>query len=98
MILDASSRMQQLIYDLLSYARIDTAEQVLEPTDAITCVEAAIANLSQTIIDNQACILYDSLPCVLSDHAQLTEVFTNFFCNSIKFRQDEPPSIAVAAE
>ncbi|MBI4533583.1 MAG: GAF domain-containing protein [Candidatus Melainabacteria bacterium] len=98
MIIDAGSRMRELVNDLLAYAQIDADGQALEPIDAAKCVEEVIATLDKTIKDNQACVLYGSLPYVMSGHVQLTEVFQNLLSNAIKFRRADSPCIEIAAE
>ena len=95
---DGASRMQRLIQDLLSFSRVGTRGEPLEPTDCNTVLGQARANLQVAIEESGALITNDELPTVLADEAQLIQVFQNLVSNAIKFRGEEPPVIRVSAE
>jgi len=95
---DGATRMQQLIDDLLAYARVDTQGQPLTPTDCTAVVEQAIANLQHAIVERGALVTHDALPTVLADARQLTQVFQNLIGNAIMFCEAIPPRVHLWAE
>jgi PAS domain S-box-containing protein len=95
---DGATRMKALVQDLLSYSRVETQGQPLEPTDAgEACVEA-IANLAMAIEESAAEVRYDPLPVIDADRAQLVRLFQNLIGNAIKYRGTEPPQIHISAK
>ncbi|HXI09605.1 MAG TPA: ATP-binding protein [Thermodesulfobacteriota bacterium] len=92
---DAATRMQRLISDLLAYSRlgrkldfrtIDTEEAVLSATK----------NLKTAIEESGAEITYGKLPKIEAN-AQLSNVFMNLIGNAIKYRGAKPPRIHIDA-
>lgn len=99
-ITDATSRMQNLINDLLVYSRVQTRGQQLRETDCSYIVEKAMANLKVAIQENDATIniVNGPLPTVLGDDTQLTQLFQNLLANAIKFRSEEKPTVKISTE
>ncbi|MGB9006431.1 MAG: ATP-binding protein, partial [Candidatus Aminicenantales bacterium] len=95
---DGAVRMQRLINDLLTYSRIGTRGNPLEPTDAHSALGEAIKNLAATIEENRAIITNDELPTVRADASQLVQVFQNLIANAIKFRGKDIPRVHVSAQ
>ncbi len=95
---DGAVRMQRLINDLLTYSRIGTRGNPLEPTDAHSALGEAIKNLAATIEENRAIITNDELPTVRADASQLLQVFQNLIANAIKFRRKDIPRVHVSAQ
>jgi light-regulated signal transduction histidine kinase (bacteriophytochrome) len=94
-----AKRMQQLIDDLLTYARVDRRNSDEAPrSSAAAALLRALANLERAIADSQAEITRGALPVVAADEAQLVMVFQNLLGNAIKFRGPEPLRIQVSAE
>jgi len=96
-ITDAVSREQQLINDLLAFARVERTGNPLAATDAEKVLEAAIGNLDWMVRESNAHITHDPLPLVQADRVQLTQLFQNLISNGIKFRQQASPEISVSA-
>ncbi len=92
---DGARRMQTLIRDLLAYSRVGTRGKSFEPTDAGAALEAALANLATAIRESAATITHDSLPSVIADATQLTQLFQNLIGNALKFCRDRRPEIHV---
>lgn len=92
---DATSRMQQLIRDLLAYARVSTHGKEFITVDCNQVLEDAIFNLRAAIIESNATITRDSLPIVLADKGQLVQLFQNLIANAIKFCTEKPPQIHI---
>jgi len=95
---DGANRMQILIQDLLSYARVGSRGQSLEPTDSNSALGQALVNLRTAVHEGNVLVTNDELPVVLADKTQLAQVFQNLISNSIKFRGDEAPRIHIKAE
>jgi PAS domain S-box-containing protein len=95
---DGAKRMQDLIHDLLEYARVGTRGKEFKPTPLEKVVEGALANLSGAIEEADASVTVGSLPTIACDGSQLTQVFQNLIGNAIKFRRaGERPVIQVSA-
>src|SRR6266568_2226560 len=71
---DGANRMQQLIQDLLSYSRLTSKGKALEVTESQTACNNALANLRQSIEDSGAVVTVESLPAVLADATQLSQL------------------------
>jgi PAS domain S-box-containing protein len=97
-ILQSTSRMQQLIEDLLRYARLDNQEPSLQPVECDRVLQQALSNLRASIAKSQAEISWDPLPTVVGHESQLMQLLQNLIGNAIKFRRDEPPRIHVGCE
>ncbi|MEH2227405.1 GAF domain-containing sensor histidine kinase [Nostoc sp.] len=92
---DGASRMQTLINDLLNYSRVSTRGQPFVPVDCSVVLEQVLANLQVAIADRKAVVTYDTLPQVMADATQLTQVFQNLIANAIKFCEHQQPLIHI---
>lgn len=98
-IVDATSRMSQLLKDLLAYSQAGRPDRTNpELTAAVNVLEWAIMNVDRLAKETGASITHDPLPIVEADPLQLSQVFQNLLGNAIKFRGDQPPAIHVSAE
>jgi PAS domain S-box-containing protein len=97
-IVDGARRMQQLISDLLNYARVGSRGASLQPTDATAALLDALWSLTLDVEEAGAAVTYDALPMVTADATQLTELFQNLIGNAIKFRGAEPPQIHIGVQ
>jgi len=96
--LDAAQRMQQLINDLLCYARVGTQEKRFEALDANAVVDQVVADLQTTIESNRAEVTRDNLPVVTADPTLMAALLQNLIGNAIKFHGQRPPRVHVSAE
>jgi PAS domain S-box-containing protein len=97
-IVEGATRMQELVADLLDYARAGTKRM---PTDVVKCeeaLEAALADLEAAIREGEVVVSHDELPLVRGDRVGLTEVFENLIGNAMKFRGPDVPAIHVGVE
>lgn len=97
-IIKAAERMQQLIGDVLNYARVSTIAQFF-PIDCNGVLAEAIANLQISISQTNARLIYKKLPTVLGNETQLIQLFQNTIGNALKFyRPEVSPRIEISAE
>ncbi|MFM9266256.1 PAS domain S-box protein [Tychonema sp. BBK16] len=96
-IVDGSTRMQQLINDLLAYSRLGTRAQKFEMADCYAAVEQSLCNLQIAIAEKKAVITCDSMPTVMADELQLVQLFQNLIGNAIKFCCQDVPTIHISA-
>jgi signal transduction histidine kinase len=88
-------RMDALITDLLTYARVrssyeNTAEECV---DLNTTLDDAVSSLKTLILEADATITRAKLPVVRGDRGQLQQVFQNLLENSLKYRRPDVPLI-----
>jgi len=97
-ILDATTRMDQLLGDLLTYShQFRDPDHPLELVDAEGALQGALLTLDPEIRASGAAIANDPLPSVTFDFAQLNQLFRQLISNAIKFRSDPPPRIHLSA-
>jgi PAS domain S-box-containing protein len=96
-VVDEASRMQDLMNDLLAYARIGHAELRLETLDSNALVEEVESSLAQTIAETRAEVVVHPLPNVQADRRQLGQVFQNLISNALKFCEREAPRVDISA-
>jgi len=87
---EAASRMQILINDLLNYSRIGTKAKKLSEVDFNNVVNNAINNLRIRILDKNATVSYDTLPTMVGDESQMIQLFQNLVGNALKFCHTSP--------
>ncbi len=94
---DGTSRMQQMINDLLTYSRVGSQAKSLEAMPLRPLIDDAIANLQLAIRDSGAEIAITDIGAeILADDSQLTRLFQNLIGNAIKFQPPEQtPRIAI---
>ncbi len=95
---EASTRMQTLINDLLDYSRVDRFGRPFETVDVEQALTLALNNLRVTIEESDAEIIHDPLPIITADPGQLTQVLQNLVGNAIKFRGKRKPVIHLSAK
>ncbi|MEH2062161.1 MAG: ATP-binding protein [Nostoc sp.] len=96
-IVNAASRMQALIEDLLSYSRVGRCDFRLVSTDCNQVVDQVIHTLDVAIAESHATITHDRLPPIKADKEQFSRLLQNLISNAIKYRQEEPPQIHITA-
>lgn len=94
---DAALRMQHLIDDLLTFARVDQRRDTLLAADANAALERALASLALRIEETGAVVTHDRLPTLPADAGQLEQVFLNLVGNGIKFHGAQRPEVHVSA-
>jgi signal transduction histidine kinase len=94
---DGATRMQTLIQDLLTLARVVTHAKPSGPTDCAAVVDQVCADLRPAIEEKGAAVTRDELPTVWADRTQLGQVFQNLISNALKFCDREAPRVHVGA-
>jgi PAS domain S-box-containing protein len=98
-VVDGVLRMQQLIDDLLAFARLGPSGHGAEPVDCQHAVQRCLDNLAVTIEQAGAeVVVAGVLPVVVGEKSRVVQVFQNLLANSLKFSGGRPPRIVVGAE
>jgi PAS domain S-box-containing protein len=96
--IEASSRLHQLINDLLTYTRVDHQVRSLAQCDLNEITQVVLDNLRETAQYLGAHIEYDALPTVVAEPLQMIQLMQHLLANALRFHGDEPPVIRVSAE
>ncbi len=93
-IVENTKRMNQLVEDLLNFARVDAKPEPFTKVNLDRLVERVIdGHLGDGSSD--ATISNDPLPFVLGDAVQLNQLLSNLIGNALKYRSSLPPDIHV---
>ena len=93
----ATHRMDDLIRDLLRYARVGTDAHASEQVDLQALVGDALHDLQRAIQFAEATVEVGELPTVEGNRVLLSQLLQNLVGNAIKFRSEEPPNIRIDA-
>lgn len=91
------ARMDEMIADLLSYARAGRPDQPFEPVDCDAILAEVLVSLQRAVDDAGAQIEAEPLPTVTGNPAALRQLFQNLITNAIKFVDQPPPRIRIWA-
>ncbi len=96
---DGALRMSQLITDLLDYSRVTTRGHPFEAVPLVQPLRTALRDLKLAVEEAGAQVtIPDTLPTVLADESQLTQLFQNLIGNAIKYaRPERPPRVTIDA-
>jgi signal transduction histidine kinase len=96
--IDGATRMQSLIYDLLSYSRAGTQAIEKKQVSLEALLQSALQNLEVAVKESGAIVRYDGLPIIEADEIKLTQAMQNLVGNAIKFHKpDVRPEISISA-
>lgn len=95
---DGATRMQQLIQDLLSYARVGMGSPQPVAVNLEEVLQDVLANLQVAIAENNATVECQAMPTVMGDARQYTQLFQNLIANALTYRRTEQPQILVGAQ
>lgn len=96
--LNATSRMDRLIDDLLTYSRVSTRTRPFKPVDLEAIVHIVVENLESRIEETGAAVEIGPLPTIDADAVQMGQLFQNLLANALKFRKpDTPPRVTISA-
>lgn len=94
---DGAQRMQQMITDLLAYARVGEQATAFTAVECEELLARVLRDLQLTIADSGAVITHDPLPILRGNATQLYQVFQNLIGNALKFRGAAVPRVHIAA-
>ena len=90
-------RMKALVDGLGAYSSVGLRNGHMSQTDCEAAFDGAVGSLKHAIEECQAEVTRDSLPTLVADASQLTQVFEHLICNALKFRREVPPRINASA-
>jgi PAS domain S-box-containing protein len=97
-IVEAATRMHNLLRDLRVYLQISTAEhEPAEEIDSREILDKALQNLEAAIRESGASIEFADLPRVHMPAFELEQVLQNLIGNAIRYRSSAPPHVRIAA-
>ncbi len=95
----AAARMQDLVEDLLEYARIGEESEQYKDINSNKILEYVLANLKENIRGSQAKITYKNLPSFHGNPVRFSRVLQNLIGNGLKYQpKDNVPEINISAE
>jgi len=98
-IVKATRRMNTLIQDLLTYARVQTEMDRPGSYALDQDLETALTQLQGLIEQTNAVVTHDALPAIEADQGQMVRLFQNLVGNALKYRKpDVLPTIHVSAK
>jgi len=98
-ILAASTRMNALLDDLLSYTKATKYEEGATPSvDASRVLEDVLTTLRGPIQESGTTVTSGQLPFVAMHAGRLAQIFQNLISNAIKYRTKEAPRVHIAAD
>lgn len=96
-IVDGTTRMRELLSDLLAYTEIRSREeQPLEVVDLNAVLTDVLRNLKASIDESGAVVTSERLPLLRVYRAHFQPLFQNLIGNAIKYRSGQPPRIHVS--
>ena len=94
----ATQQARTLIRDLLEYSRAGRGRLRLETVPVEGVVEKALEAVAGDIEEAGAEVTVGPLPIVQAERTNLCRVFQNLVSNAVKFSDDGPPEVAIAAK
>ncbi len=90
---NGASKMKRLIFDLLEYSRLTTQAKEHVEIDLNDSVKNALEKLDPVVTESKAVINTVSLPVVIAEPSQMTELFYQLLSNALKFRKTDATEI-----
>lgn len=81
-----AERAQELVRDVLAYARLDHGDLQLKQVDMAEVVREAMESLSDMLDGNHARVVIDTLPVLTGNRTQLYQLMLNLIGNAVKFQ------------
>jgi two-component system, sensor histidine kinase and response regulator len=95
----STTRMQNLIWDLLALSRARYKRKEPKPTNLTRLIYEILADLKETIQQTNAQIEVSEMPVIEADETQIRQMIYNLISNAIKFHQEgKPPRINIYAK
>ena len=87
--LNAASRAQVLINDLLTFSRVTTKAKDFASINLDEILEGVLSDLEVQIERTAATVEFDPLPQIEADPSQMRQLLQNLITNAIKFRKED---------
>lgn len=95
-VLHSTSRMKQLVNDLLAYSRIGRTEAIYNRFDPRPLIDEILKSLIDAKLEKTVVVRIDALPQLYGDQPMLRQVFTNILDNAVKYSSHESePTIEI---
>ena len=94
---DGAKRMQQLVNDLLAFSRVGRVTHPWELVDLNAVAAAALDDLDEAVAAAHARVVVEDLPRLSVQAPLIRAVFQNLIGNAIKFHDEAPPEVRLAA-
>lgn len=94
-LVDAATRLQCLIDDLLEYSQLEIRPVKPERLSLSSLISDIESRLSARIAHSKAQVTRNGDDEIIADKFLLTQILQNLVSNAIKYRSDEPPAIHV---
>jgi PAS domain S-box-containing protein len=95
---DGSKRMQVMIDELLSYARVGKKNVEREQVDLNKVIDKILLDLKVMVKESKAKIIVAPLPVVIANQMQMTQLFQNLIVNALKFKSQHNAVVEINAE
>lgn len=93
---NAAARMQELINDLLTYARVTTEARPFKTIDMSEIVREVLTDLEVSIEESNAKVHVKELSKLEADPAQMRQLMQNLIGNALKYhKRERPPVISI---
>jgi signal transduction histidine kinase len=81
----SAARLDALITDVLTYARLLRSEIVLQPVNVGDLVQKILQAYPELLANDAQILVVGELPAVMANEASLTQCFSNLLANAVKF-------------
>lgn len=96
---NAANRMQNLMIDLVNYARTIKGDRTFVKTNLNSLLAQIVEDLSINLDEKKAKITVEALPTIKAIPFQVEQLFINLITNSLKYsKENTPPKITIRAE
>lgn len=96
-VLDAATRMYQLVDDLLEYARVGVGSPSPSRVDVDAICRDVVRGFAATVAECGGKVSVEALPEAAGDDTEVRQLIHNLLGNALKFRDGKPPEIRVAS-
>ena len=96
---NAAERMQRLINDLLSFARVSSRGSEFESVELAVVAQEVVQDLEARVTELNANVELGDLPVIEADPTQMRQLMQNLVGNALKFhREGVPPVVRISAD